>query len=74
MLSLAKCTLFILPGEHCQIWQKRSTVLCFHTTWDQGLSTVWDDHLSYLLTPALAAYETERVTGWFEKKSFIFLV
>ncbi|ELT93283.1 hypothetical protein CAPTEDRAFT_130762 [Capitella teleta] len=29
---------------------------------NQGLSTVWDDHLSYLLTPALAAYETERVT------------
>ena len=29
---------------------------------------MWDDHLSYLLTPALAAYKTERVTGWFEKK------
>ncbi|CAL1548119.1 unnamed protein product [Lymnaea stagnalis] len=30
---------------------------------DQGLNTSWDDHLSYLLTPALAAYETERGTG-----------
>ncbi|KAK2191243.1 hypothetical protein NP493_55g07029 [Ridgeia piscesae] len=30
---------------------------------DQGLTSAWDDHLSYLLTPALAAYETERVTG-----------
>ena len=24
---------------------------------------MWDDQLSYLLTPALAAYELERVTG-----------
>ncbi|KAL8560893.1 Centrosomal protein of 76 kDa [Nucella lapillus] len=30
---------------------------------DQGLTTPWDDQLSYILTPALAAYETERVTG-----------
>jgi hypothetical protein len=30
---------------------------------DQGLATVWDDHLSYILTPALSAYETERLTG-----------
>ncbi|CAG5134305.1 unnamed protein product [Candidula unifasciata] len=30
---------------------------------DQGLTTSWDDHLSYVLTPALAAYETERITG-----------
>ena len=30
---------------------------------DQGLSTMWDDHLSYLLTPALSAYETERQCG-----------
>ncbi|XP_031444852.1 centrosomal protein of 76 kDa isoform X2 [Phasianus colchicus] len=30
---------------------------------DLGLSTVWDDHLSYLLSPALAAYELERATG-----------
>ena len=26
---------------------------------------MWDDHLSYLLTPALAAYENERTTGRF---------
>ncbi|XP_033119568.1 centrosomal protein of 76 kDa-like [Anneissia japonica] len=30
---------------------------------DLGLTTVWDDQLSYLLTPSLAAYEQERVTG-----------
>jgi hypothetical protein len=30
---------------------------------DQGLATAWDDHLSYILTPALSAYETERLTG-----------
>ena len=30
---------------------------------DLGMNTVWDDQLSYLLTPSLAAYETERVTG-----------
>ena len=30
---------------------------------DLGLNTTWDDQLSYLLTPAMAAYETERITG-----------
>ncbi|KAK6186561.1 hypothetical protein SNE40_008576 [Patella caerulea] len=30
---------------------------------DQGLTSIWEDELSYLLTPALASYETERVTG-----------
>ncbi|XP_061450875.1 centrosomal protein of 76 kDa isoform X2 [Rhineura floridana] len=30
---------------------------------DLGLTTVWDDQLSYLLSPALAAYECERTTG-----------
>ncbi|XP_040209863.1 centrosomal protein of 76 kDa [Rana temporaria] len=30
---------------------------------DLDLSTVWDDQLSYLLSPALSAYETERSTG-----------
>ncbi|CAL8286910.1 unnamed protein product [Merluccius merluccius] len=30
---------------------------------DLDLATVWDDHLSYLLSSALAAYETERCTG-----------
>jgi centrosomal protein CEP76 len=42
---------------------------------NQGLSTVWDDHLSYLLSPALAAYETERVTGlWIDKKEYFRIV
>ncbi|KAE8598300.1 hypothetical protein XENTR_v10016791 [Xenopus tropicalis] len=30
---------------------------------DLGLTTVWDDQLSYLLSPALASYEIERTTG-----------
>lgn len=30
---------------------------------DLGLATVWDDHLSYILSSALAAYELERCTG-----------
>ncbi|XP_062986598.1 centrosomal protein of 76 kDa isoform X2 [Elgaria multicarinata webbii] len=30
---------------------------------DLGLATVWDDQLSYLLSPALAAYELERTTS-----------
>lgn len=30
---------------------------------DLGFTTVWDDQLSYLLSPALAAYEIERTTG-----------
>ncbi|XP_039593874.1 centrosomal protein of 76 kDa isoform X1 [Polypterus senegalus] len=30
---------------------------------DLDLSTVWDDNLSYLLSPALFAYEMERISG-----------
>ncbi|XP_065675020.1 centrosomal protein of 76 kDa-like isoform X1 [Hydra vulgaris] len=30
---------------------------------DMGLTTQWDDELSYLLSPALAAYEFEQSTG-----------
>ena len=30
---------------------------------DIGLNTSWDDQLSYILSPALASYETERTTG-----------
>jgi len=37
--------------------------MVFYDKQDQGLSTLWDDQLSYLLTPALSAYETERITG-----------
>ena len=29
----------------------------------EGLSTVFDDQCSYMLSMALSAYETERVTG-----------
>jgi len=38
-------------------------VLLFVFLKDIGLATVWDDHLCYILTPALSAYETERLTG-----------
>ena len=30
---------------------------------DLGLNTTWDDELSYILTPSLAAYELEHSTG-----------
>ena len=30
---------------------------------EKGLTSHWDDELSYILTPALCAYETERVVG-----------
>ena len=33
---------------------------CFQ---DLGLTTAWDGELSYILTPALAAYELEHCTG-----------
>ena len=31
----------------------------------EGLSTVFDDQCSYMLSMALSAYETERITGGF---------
>lgn len=34
-----------------------------HGLQDLDLTTVWDDHLSYLLSSALSAYEMERCTG-----------
>ncbi|XP_076112649.1 centrosomal protein of 76 kDa-like [Mytilus galloprovincialis] len=43
--------------------EQQLRVLLFEHRRDLGLTTVWDDQLSYLLTPALAAYELERVTG-----------
>ena len=33
------------------------------STQDMGLTTTWDDELSYLLSPALAAYEMEHTAG-----------
>ncbi|XP_071091691.1 centrosomal protein of 76 kDa-like isoform X1 [Haliotis cracherodii] len=43
--------------------EQQLRVLVMEHRRDQGLTTSWDDQLSYLLTPALAAYELERVTG-----------
>lgn len=37
--------------------------LCGALLQDLELATVWDDHLSYLLSSALSAYELERCTG-----------
>lgn len=46
---------------------QRSTKLCscqfYFYPKDLGLNTTWDDELSYILTPALAAYELEHSTG-----------
>jgi len=38
-------------------------VLVYEHRTDMGLMTVWDDELSYLLTPALASYEFEQCHG-----------
>lgn len=61
-----------LVYEHRRVGTLRQLLIVFFTQThgffvfkDDGLSTTWDEHLSYLLTPALAAYETERVTGKF---------
>ncbi|KAL5022137.1 hypothetical protein ScPMuIL_001292 [Solemya velum] len=43
--------------------EQQLRVLVVEHRQNQGLTTVWDDQLSYLLTPALSAYETERITG-----------
>lgn len=43
--------------------EQQLRILLYEHRRDLGLTTVWDDQLSYLLTPALAAYELERVTG-----------
>ncbi|XP_055892466.1 centrosomal protein of 76 kDa-like [Biomphalaria glabrata] len=43
--------------------EQQLRVLVMEHRRDQGLTTAWDDQLSYILTPALAAYETERLTG-----------
>ncbi|XP_057691364.1 centrosomal protein of 76 kDa [Corythoichthys intestinalis] len=37
--------------------------LIFEHRKDMSLTTIWDDHLSYLLSSALSAYEMERCTG-----------
>ncbi|XP_019401150.1 PREDICTED: centrosomal protein of 76 kDa isoform X2 [Crocodylus porosus] len=41
----------------------QSRILVSEYRKDLGLTTVWDDQLSYLLSPALAAYELERTTS-----------
>ncbi|GFN79292.1 centrosomal protein of 76 kda [Plakobranchus ocellatus] len=43
--------------------EQQLKVLVLEHRRDLGLTTSWDDQLSYILTPALAAYETERITG-----------
>ncbi|XP_060069379.1 centrosomal protein of 76 kDa-like [Ylistrum balloti] len=43
--------------------EQQLRVLTYEHRQDQGLTTAWDDQLSYLLTPALSAYEMERITG-----------
>ncbi|XP_005103634.1 centrosomal protein of 76 kDa [Aplysia californica] len=43
--------------------EQQLRVLVMEHRRDLGLTTQWDDQLSYILSPALAAYEVERVTG-----------
>eukprot|EP00105_Crassostrea_gigas_P015727 XP_011432820.1 PREDICTED: centrosomal protein of 76 kDa-like [Crassostrea gigas] len=43
--------------------EQQLRVMVYEHRRDLGLTTNFDDQLSYLLTPALAAYELERVTG-----------
>ncbi|XP_041375156.1 centrosomal protein of 76 kDa-like [Gigantopelta aegis] len=47
----------------CNDLEQQLRVIVTEHRRDQGLTTTWDDQLSYLLTPALAAYEIERITG-----------
>ncbi|XP_052230366.1 centrosomal protein of 76 kDa-like [Dreissena polymorpha] len=43
--------------------EQQLRVLVMEHRRDMGLTTVWDDQLSYLLSPSLASYEIERTIG-----------
>ncbi|KAK3086421.1 hypothetical protein FSP39_018251 [Pinctada imbricata] len=57
------CSSTLDPALASNDLEQQLRVLVYEHRRDLGLTTVWDDQLSYLLTPALAAYEMERVTG-----------
>ncbi len=43
--------------------ERQLRALITHHRSEIGLATSWDDHLGYVLSPALASYELERVSG-----------
>ncbi|KAL4235276.1 Centrosomal protein of 76 kDa [Mactra antiquata] len=57
------CAPSIDPSLASNDLEQQLRVLITEYRRDLGLTTMWDDQLSYLLTPSLAAYETERTTG-----------
>ncbi|XP_056618560.1 centrosomal protein of 76 kDa [Triplophysa dalaica] len=57
------CSPSVLPNEASNQLELEMRYLLAEHRKDLGLATVWDDHLSYLLSAALSAYELERCTG-----------
>ncbi|CAM4698077.1 unnamed protein product [Leuciscus chuanchicus] len=57
------CSPSIVPNEASNQLELEMRYLLAEHRKDLGLATVWDDHLSYLLSAALSAYELERSTG-----------
>ncbi|XP_067305275.1 centrosomal protein of 76 kDa [Pseudorasbora parva] len=57
------CSPSIVPNEASNQLELEMRYLLAEHRKDLGLATVWDDHLSYLLSAALSAYELERCTG-----------
>ncbi|KAK7147789.1 hypothetical protein R3I94_010349 [Phoxinus phoxinus] len=57
------CSPSVVPNEASNQLELEMRYLLAEHRKDLGLATVWDDHLSYLLSAALSAYELERCTG-----------
>uniref|UniRef100_A0A9J8CNV6 Centrosomal protein of 76 kDa n=1 Tax=Cyprinus carpio carpio TaxID=630221 RepID=A0A9J8CNV6_CYPCA len=57
------CSPSVAPNEASNQLELEMRYLLAEHRKDLGLATVWDDHLSYLLSAALSAYELERCTG-----------
>ncbi|XP_067248878.1 centrosomal protein of 76 kDa isoform X1 [Chanodichthys erythropterus] len=57
------CSPSLVPNEASNQLELEMRYLLAEHRKDLGLATVWDDHLSYLLSAALSAYELERCTG-----------
>ncbi|XP_048752411.1 centrosomal protein of 76 kDa-like [Ostrea edulis] len=57
------CSSSLDPSLVSNDLEQQLRVMVYEHRRDLGLTTNFDDQLSYLLTPALAAYELERVTG-----------
>ncbi|XP_056330786.1 centrosomal protein of 76 kDa isoform X1 [Danio aesculapii] len=57
------CSPSLVPNESSNQLELEMRYLLSEHRKDLGLATVWDDHLSYLLSAALSAYELERCAG-----------